>query len=71
MAMLDTDERQIITLDPDESYRAFDKEVHRILGMDAQSFIRQWRAGKIDPEQKGVAFLTTFLATFARPDQSD
>ena len=71
MARVDADAGRVITLSPRESYRAFDAEVRRRLGMDARTFMEQWEAGKIDPEQKGVAFLTTFIASFARPDKCD
>ena len=69
--MIDADEERVTMLNPTDSWRAFDGEVRRLLGINAHTFIEQWKAGKIDPEQKEVAFLATFLPSFARPEERD
>lgn len=71
MAKLRTGHERVATLTPEESYKAFDEEVQRRLGMDAESFIAKWKAGALDPEDPAVGWLSGFLPSFRQPDESD
>lgn len=63
------EEDRVITLSPEESREAFDQEVQRLLGFDADAFLAKWKAGQLDPEDSDVSWLLALLPSILPLDE--
>jgi len=67
MVVARTDEKDgVRNLTAQESRQAFEDELKQRLGKDAQTFIDEWRAGKLDREDPNVNFLLPLLPIYGR-----